>query len=167
VIIHAHRPDHRGLREVTKTNAADSNVNGIEWRLYQVMEPLSLYTDGMWIDGWQESFPARPRPTPGNRSIADAGHVAFGARWAAAYRAAGRPAVQHVSERTSSPRDIADTQRIPPGGTPADSTCAQVASPQWAASLALDNLTDEEYRVHGSGVNEPGRNLIASLSWTL
>jgi outer membrane receptor protein involved in Fe transport len=34
-------------------------------------------------------------------------------------------------------------------------------------SLALDNLTDEEYRVHGSGVNEPGRNLIASLSWTL
>ena len=30
-------------------------------------------------------------------------------------------------------------------------------------ALAVENLTDEEYRVHGSGQNEPGRNLIATI----
>jgi len=34
-------------------------------------------------------------------------------------------------------------------------------------SLALENLTDEDYRIHGSGVNEPGRNVIASVSVSL
>ena len=79
---------------------------------------------------------------------------------------------EHVSEQDElSSRDIADTQRIPPGGTPGYTTLNLRS--EWRVrnglvlSLALDNLTDEEYRVHGSGVNEPGRNLIASLSWTL
>jgi hemoglobin/transferrin/lactoferrin receptor protein len=31
-------------------------------------------------------------------------------------------------------------------------------------SLAVENLTDEDYRIHGSGVNEPGRNVIASVA---
>jgi hemoglobin/transferrin/lactoferrin receptor protein len=77
-----------------------------------------------------------------------------------------------VSEQDNlSSRDIADTQRIPPGGTPGYTTLNLRS--EWQVrnglvlSVALDNLTDEEYRVHGSGVNEPGRNLIASLSWTL
>jgi hemoglobin/transferrin/lactoferrin receptor protein len=25
---------------------------------------------------------------------------------------------------------------------------------------AVENLTDEDYRIHGSGLNEPGRNFI-------
>jgi hemoglobin/transferrin/lactoferrin receptor protein len=164
-----------GLREVTKTNAADSNVNGIEWRFsYQVMEPLSLYTDGMWIDGWQESFPSATT-TDTVREPIDLLTPAmwrFGARWAAVSpRLQVDLMVEHVSEQDKlSARDIADTQRIPPGGTPGYTTLNLRS--EWrvrnglALSLALDNLTDEEYRVHGSGVNEPGRNLIASLSWT-
>ena len=165
-----------GLREVTKTNAAESNVNGIEWRLsYQVMEPLSLYTDGMWIDGWQESFPSSTS-TATVREPIDLLMPAmwrFGARWdAVAPRLQVDLMAEHVSEQDKlSSRDIADTQRIPPGGTPGYTTLNLRS--EWRVrnglvlSLALDNLTDEEYRVHGSGVNEPGRNLIASLSWTL
>ncbi len=33
------------------------------------------------------------------------------------------------------------------------------------SSLALENLLDENYRVHGSGQNEPGRNFILSLDY--
>ncbi|MBC8348350.1 MAG: hypothetical protein H8E24_06980, partial [Verrucomicrobia bacterium] len=33
-----------------------------------------------------------------------------------------------------------------------------------AISLAAENLGDEDYRVHGSGLNGPGRNFIVSLS---
>jgi outer membrane receptor protein involved in Fe transport len=40
-------------------------------------------------------------------------------------------------------------------------------TPRATLSLALENLTDEDYRVHGSGVNEPGRNLVASLAVSL
>ena len=30
---------------------------------------------------------------------------------------------------------------------------------------AIENITDEEYRIHGSGQNEPGRNFVLSLDW--
>ena len=33
-------------------------------------------------------------------------------------------------------------------------------------TLALENVTDEDYRIHGSGVNEPGRNLVVQADWT-
>ena len=32
-------------------------------------------------------------------------------------------------------------------------------------TLALENVTDEDYRIHGSGVNEPGRNLVVQAEW--
>jgi hemoglobin/transferrin/lactoferrin receptor protein len=67
-------------------------------------------------------------------------------------------------------RDRVDTQRIPPGGTPswivgnvragyALSRCATVTA-------AVENVTDENYRFHGSGVNEPGINVIVALDVT-
>ena len=67
--------------------------------------------------------------------------------------------------------DKGDTQRIPPGGTPSYFTAALYAG--WVATdnlqfnLALENLTDEDYRIHGSGLNESGFNatLSAKLTW--
>jgi outer membrane receptor protein involved in Fe transport len=67
-----------------------------------------------------------------------------------------------------SPRDQVDP-RINPDGTAGYGTLnARVA---WAATPALDfalrleNLTDKRYRDHGSGLDDPGRNLIATLDW--
>ena len=36
-----------------------------------------------------------------------------------------------------------------------------------ALTVALENVTDEDYRIHGSGVNEPGRNLWLKLNFSL
>jgi hemoglobin/transferrin/lactoferrin receptor protein len=68
-----------------------------------------------------------------------------------------------------STRDEGDTQRIPPGGTP-DYTVVTLRSHYQVTrhlgiALALENITDEDYRIHGSGINEPGRNLVMTLSW--
>jgi hemoglobin/transferrin/lactoferrin receptor protein len=30
-------------------------------------------------------------------------------------------------------------------------------------SVAVENISDEDYRVHGSGLNGPGRNFILAL----
>lgn len=64
-------------------------------------------------------------------------------------------------------RDVADTTRIPPGGTPGFtifglSTGLPVAEDA-DLSLTIENLGDKDYRVHGSGLNGPGRNLILAL----
>ena len=31
---------------------------------------------------------------------------------------------------------------------------------KFLVTAAIDNLTDEDFRIHGSGVNEPGRNFL-------
>jgi hemoglobin/transferrin/lactoferrin receptor protein len=139
------------------------------------MPGLTLYTDGMWIDGWQESYPIATSTATVKEPIDLLMPLTWraGARWVLAQpRLRLDFMVEHADEQDDlSSRDKADTQRIPPGGTPGYTTLNLRS--EWIVrdglvfSLAFDNLTDEDYRVHGSGVNEPGRNLIASVSVTL
>jgi len=66
-------------------------------------------------------------------------------------------------------RDETDTQRIPPGGTPGWATLnvrAGVDLSEHATLVAaVENIADRDYRIHGSGQNEPGTNFIASLEF--
>ena len=70
-------------------------------------------------------------------------------------------------QRRLSPDDERDTQRIPPGGTPgyAIFTIRGVIEILRSARIlvALENITNRDYRILGSGMNEPGRNLVVSL----
>jgi hemoglobin/transferrin/lactoferrin receptor protein len=65
--------------------------------------------------------------------------------------------------------DELDTQRIPPGGTPGYALLDLQAGWKICKDLdlwmALENMTDTDYRIHGSGLNEPGINLKAGLKW--
>lgn len=64
-------------------------------------------------------------------------------------------------------RDEGDSRRIPPGGTPSwtrlNLRAGATLSRTIRMSLALENLLDENYRIHGSGQNEPGRSLVFAL----
>jgi outer membrane receptor protein involved in Fe transport len=66
-----------------------------------------------------------------------------------------------------SPGDVSDS-RIPEGGTPGYGVVSigvGVGRPdQWQASLQLHNLGDVDYRVHGSGINGPGRSVRLMVS---
>ena len=70
-----------------------------------------------------------------------------------------------------STRDRSDTSRIPPSGTPGYVTvmlnAGYRASENFELFFNLDNATDIDYRVHASGINEPGINAIVGgqLSW--
>ena len=65
--------------------------------------------------------------------------------------------------------DRSDTQRIPPGGTPGYVTYNARFGYKLTESLDLgvtfENLTDEAYRVHGSGQNGAGRSVLATLHY--
>jgi outer membrane receptor protein involved in Fe transport len=54
--------------------------------------------------------------------------------------------------------------RFPPGGTPGWTAyhlrCGWDVTDALTLTLAVENITDKEYRIHGSGVNEPGRNVV-------
>ena len=64
-------------------------------------------------------------------------------------------------------RDITDTERIPPGGTPGYTVYTLRGgfefSQHLSVSAALENVTDVDYRGHGSGSNQPGANFILGL----
>ena len=65
-------------------------------------------------------------------------------------------------------KDVTDKSRIPSGGTPAYFLFGLSGTHQFRdklnMSVAIENISDVDYRIHGSGVNEPGRNFIFSLT---
>ncbi len=71
--------------------------------------------------------------------------------------------IQDKADRLSL-KDETDTQRIPPGGTPGygilSLRAGRAIGDDATLTVALENLLDKDYRLHGSGVNEPGRNLV-------
>ena len=66
-------------------------------------------------------------------------------------------------------RDETDTSRIPPGGTPGYTVYNLRGGVDLSSDLSLtaavENITDKNYRIHGSGVNEPGLNVVFSVSY--
>ena len=67
-------------------------------------------------------------------------------------------------------KDETDRTRIPTQGTPSYVLFGLNGGYEWTENsmltLAVENITDEDYRVHGSGVNGPGRNFILSYQRT-
>jgi len=65
-------------------------------------------------------------------------------------------------------KDETDDSRIPDNGTPRyflfGLRGGRSIGKNSVISLAAENIGDEDYRVHGSGINGPGRNFIVSLS---
>ena len=93
-------------------------------------------------------------------------------RWQPAGGSFWLEAVVDAAEKATelSADDARDTQRIPPGGTPGYAVLTLRGGidllEDLALTVALENVTDEDYRIHGSGVNEPGRNLVVQADWT-
>ncbi len=157
-----------GLNEVTKQNIGDGYVHGIEVSgAFQVTDMISLFGGFAYQDSKVSTFPtSQPviRDEPLSRLMPTNGYggirldLADGQCWLEALiTAVGR------GDRLST-RDIRDTQRIPPGGTPgywlATIRSGWQARENILITAAVENLTDQDYRAHGSGQNEPGINLI-------
>lgn len=154
---------------VTKKNSATGYIQGAEAEFGYRFTPAltgrtSLTTQDGEVDGWPDSTTNKVRE-PVSRLMPDT--VQAGMEWQEKGTFAGLELVHSAKQDNLSSRDKLDTQRIPPDGTPAYTLVHMRAGMEVLAgtrvALAVENLTDEEYRVHGSGQNEPGRNLIATI----
>ena len=156
-------PDGRDI--VQSVNAASSSIQGVEagfsanlTDLVSVSAVLN-YTYGEQRIG-DENEPADRVPPLNGRVVLDytpGEHWSF-ETWLVA--AAGQ-------DRLSA-RDVRDP-RINPLGTSGWGmlgASANWANADWQVTLGVDNLFDRQYRVHGSGIDAPGRNVFMTLRRT-
>lgn len=161
-----------GDLEVTKKNSGKGFVTGLEWDVeFAFGEAWACRWQSAWQDGelstyatstvssLQDDYISRLLPWSNRLSLSYA-PVARSWGW--------EVSMHHASHADKlSLRDQGDTSRIPPGGTPSYVVFSMAGHYRFndhlKLSVALENLTDEDYRTHGSGLNEPGRNAILGL----
>lgn len=164
-----------GTARIT-TNGTGGYVFGLEmegaWRFHPQWT-LSGFV--AWQEGRDETplfigGPTKEEPMP--RQLPLNGSLAL--RWTAAdgkYWAEGRVLAAAREDRITVADQMSDNQRIPTGGTPSYVVTSLRGGWQVNESLdlscAIENVTDEDYRNHGSGQNEPGLNVIlgARVTW--
>jgi len=162
-----------GSSTTVTTNGQDGYVYGVELEGAWYLSPtLTMSGFAAWQDGRAETaeFLGGPEsPEPLSRIMPLTGRLAL--RWT---HPDGKLWIEgHLSAAARADRlsraDRRDVQRIPTGGTPGYVVTGIHGGWQLRqdllATLALANLTDEDYRIHGSGQNEAGFNAIIGLQW--
>ena len=157
---------------ITKANIGDGFVQGVELALiWDIDGAWSVFGGGGYLNGEADTYPTSDQIL--SREYLDrlpplAGYLGLKYVHGSGLLVAGQERAADDAERLS-PRDEGDTQRIPPGGTPGyavlDLWSTVPVADGLLLSLGVENLLDEAYRVHGSGQNEPGRNLWMSLQF--
>jgi len=161
-----------GSTEVTKRNAGDGYIYGLELEVEWDFAPhWTLFGGFGWQDGRVDGFPTSAPLSveePVSRLLPATGTA--GVRWTSTDRKwwlEGSVTAADRQDRLSA-GDKADTQRIPPGGTPGYVILAVRAgwkvTDNFTLTAAVENLTDEDYRIHGSGQNEPGINAVVTAA---
>lgn len=159
-----------GAPVVQKSNAGDGWIHGLEGELrWPWDDTWSSYVYASWMDGEVEQLNL---DVPGGR-ITEApvsrlmpAQATFGTRWQPVQSRQWIEGWVWAADGQSdlALRDRVDTQRIPPAGTPGfyvlGITGGWDVRDDLRLTLSLENLTDTDYRVHGSGLNAPGRNVV-------
>jgi hemoglobin/transferrin/lactoferrin receptor protein len=163
-----------GLLEVTKKNSGDGYVQGVEWSSSLTLsQNWSTWLAASWMDGEVESYPSsKPQTSREYLSRLMPPMAQWGVRCQtdnATYWIEGVCDAAEKADKLSAD-DVRDTQRIPPGGTPGYAVFGTRVGAQVTANLALtlgvENIFDQDYRIHGSGVNEAGRNFVATADYS-
>lgn len=152
---------------LTATNSNEGFIFGFEGQAVWNLHPQwRLLAHASWQDGEQKQGGV----TDTIRGINPL-NSAIDLRWTVPseqYWISGR--VEAATQQDNLSRLAAnDTQRIPVGGTPSYVVASLYSG--WQVSevlqlnLALENLTNEAYRIHGSGQNMPGRNATLSIKF--
>lgn len=161
------------LPAIAKSNAGDGYVQGTELQVsYDVLERTTAFVVNSWQYGRVDGFDASRNPITDYTSRIMPMTTIVGLRWEnqPGDFHCGAEVVRAEDADKLSVGDQADTQRIPPGGTPSytlwNLRCGFRLDPRVSLEIACENVSDVDYRVHGSGSNGLGRNFIVGMSAT-
>lgn len=164
-----------GLTEVTKMNSGNGYVQGVEVsETYRFAPQCSLWLAGSWQAGRLDAYPtasaADKQRDHMSRLMPPTAQI--GARLQTPSEAYWIELVADMAADADklSAEDRRDTQRIPAAGTPGYAVgtvrAGMRVAGRLALTLAVENVSNEDYRIHGSGVNEAGRNAILTVHGT-
>ena len=156
-----------GRDVVQSVNAADSTIRGFEaGASLDVSDSISV--DAVLNYTWGEQRVSGESAEPGDRIPPLSGRLNV------SYDAGGNVRIdawlRFAGEQDRlSARDVSDV-RIDPNGTSGWGIAGIRGSWDfrggWDFALGIDNVFDKRYRVHGSGLDAPGRNLMISVRKT-
>lgn len=167
-------PAASGSSTRVTTNGRDGYIYGVEAGGYWDFAPQwRLSAQASWQDGQTDTalFIGGPNEQDYISRIAPLmGAVSL--RWThpgEKFWIEGRVAAAATADHLSN-GDRGDTQRIPTGGTPSyvvgSIHAGWQATEDLLLTLGLENITDEDYRIHGSGQNEPGFGAVLGARLT-
>jgi hemoglobin/transferrin/lactoferrin receptor protein len=139
---------------------------------YRFLPRWTTFTNFTWMDGEVDGYPTSAVvkvKEPVSRLMPVTADM--GLRWSGEEDRYWIEGVLTLAGKQDdlSASDEADTQRIPPGGTPGYQVVTLRSG--WRVNeglnlaAAVENIFNEDYRIHGSGQNEPGTNFVFSASW--
>ena len=156
-----------GMPVVTKDNTSDGFVRGLELGGSLLLsERMKIFGALAWLEGETDN-PSTGTDEPLSRLMPLTGLL--GMRWTSrdhTWWVEGTLTMVKGQDKLSA-RDAGDTQRIPPGGTPGFTVYSlrggKELSENFDVFVGLENIANKDYRLHGSGQNEPGLNVIIGL----
>lgn len=156
-----------GRDVVRSVNAAESTIRGFEGGAsFDLAGTMSL--DAVLNYTWSEQRVPGSPTEPGDRIPPFSGRLNFSYDAGADFRFEAWLRFAGEQDRLSA-RDVRDI-RIDPDGTGGWGILGTRGSwdlrGEWQFTLGVDNLFDKRYRVHGSGLDAPGRNVMVSLRRT-
>lgn len=156
-----------GRDVVQSVNAAESSIRGVEAALnYRVGDVISARASLDYT--WGEQQVSGSAPEPADRMPPLNGSFSLSYDAGSQYQLDGWIRFASAQDRLSE-RDAGDV-RIDPQGTPGwviiGARLQKEFSRNWWLSITLDNLLDKRFRVHGSGLDAPGRNFTISARYS-
>ena len=158
-----------GLTEVSKANSSSGFMHGVEasaqWRINSQWQ---LTANSSWVQG-EQSLPGFSTDQYFSRSMPLNASATI--EWSNSDHEIGLEVHHSAKADHLSPADLEDNERIAPGGTAAFTVINLRSSHdlnrlgKWY--LDFNNISNEAYRNHGSGINEPGRGISVGidLNW--
>ncbi|NIM51811.1 MAG: TonB-dependent receptor [Gemmatimonadales bacterium] len=156
-----------GERVFQGRNVGTARVRGLEAEAAKVVGPLRMRATVLYTHGEQQSTAgveepmSKIPPLGGNASI----------RWTAPRRSVWIEYLLRWAARQDrlGTRDVRDPRIPRPDGTPGYAVhglrVGARVGPEVDVSAGIENLTDELYRDHASGVDNPGRYVWVGVSW--